>query len=61
MFVSMYLKFSPRFSSFFQFDEGKNVFDGEFSVADLTSFVRTNSLPLVVEFSDEVSVWIKGF
>ena len=38
-----------------QFDEGRNDFDGEFDDAAITKHVRENQLPLVVEFTQEVS------
>jgi len=43
-----------------KFDEGKNVYEGELNVEDLTSFVRKNSLPLVVEFGEETANKIFG-
>lgn len=38
------------------FDEGKNVLEGEVTVDSVKKFVSSNSLPLVVEFSHEVSL-----
>lgn len=38
-----------------QFDEGRNDFDGEYDAAAITKHVRDNQLPLVVEFTQEVS------
>jgi len=40
---------------FKNFDEGKNVFDGEFSKEAVTAFVTSNSLPLVVDFNQETA------
>ncbi|XP_072167834.1 protein disulfide-isomerase 2-like [Diadema setosum] len=45
---------------FKKFDEGKNVFEGELTAASLTSFIGRNSLPLVVEFGDEMAPKIFG-
>lgn len=39
-----------------QFDEGRNELEGEITADSVKAFVSTNSLPLVVEFSHEVSV-----
>ena len=36
------------------FDEGRNDFDGEYTVEAITAFIRGNQLPLVTEFTDEV-------
>lgn len=38
-----------------KFDEGRNVFDGELSVDAIKKFIGANSLPLVIDFSHEVS------
>ena len=38
-----------------QFDEGRNDYDGEYDMDKIQKFVKDNSLPLVTEFSDEVS------
>jgi len=40
---------------FKNFDEGKNVFDGEFSEEEISTFVTSNSLPLVVDFNQETA------
>ncbi|XP_076042945.1 protein disulfide isomerase isoform X2 [Oratosquilla oratoria] len=45
---------------FKNFDEGKNVYDGKFVEADITSFVTANSLPLVVDFNHETASKIFG-
>lgn len=42
------------------FDEGRNDFEGEYTVEALTSFIKTNSLPLVVEFTHETASKIFG-
>ena len=44
-----------KFYNFFQFDDGKAVFDGEFNAANIKSFVSAEKIALVTEFSDEVS------
>ena len=40
---------------FKDFDEKKNVFDGEVSKEEITKFVAANSLPLVVDFNHETA------
>jgi len=45
---------------FKKFDEGRNVFDGEFTAEALKQFLGSNSLPLVVEFSHETAQKIFG-
>lgn len=40
--------------SFSQFDEGRNTFDGELTKENLLAFVKTNQLPLVIEFTEQV-------
>nr|XP_054763029.1 protein disulfide-isomerase-like [Lytechinus pictus] len=45
---------------FKKFDELKNVFEGELTQDELTSFVTKNSLPLVVEFGEETASKIFG-
>ncbi|XP_030839744.1 ER calcistorin isoform X1 [Strongylocentrotus purpuratus] len=45
---------------FKKFDEGKNVFEGELTSEDLTSFVRKNSLSVVTEFGEETASKIFG-
>ena len=38
-----------------QFDEKKNKYEGEMTAAGLKEFISGNSLPLVIEFTQEVS------
>lgn len=38
-----------------QFDEGRNTFDGEVTKENLLNFVRSNQLPLVIEFTEQVT------
>lgn len=38
-----------------KFDEGRNTFDGELTKEALLSFVKANQLPLVIEFTEQVS------
>lgn len=38
----------------FQFDEGRNTFDGELTKENLLAFVKANQLPLVIEFTEQV-------
>jgi protein disulfide-isomerase A1 len=38
-----------------KFDEGKVIFDGEYTAEAITKFVKKNRLPLVVEFSQETA------
>lgn len=37
-----------------QFDEGRNTFDGEVTKENLLNFVKSNQLPLVIEFTEQV-------
>ena len=39
----------------FQFDEGKNKFDGAISADAVEKFVLANKLPLVIDFNQDVS------
>jgi protein disulfide-isomerase A1 len=39
---------------YFQFDEGRNDYDGEYKEDDIKSFIRINQLPIVIEFTQEV-------
>lgn len=39
----------------FQFDDGKANFEGEFNVDNIKNFVKSESIALVTEFSDEVN------
>lgn len=41
-----------------KFDEKRNEFDGSYKVETLTSFVFSNSIPLVSEFTQEVRIAI---
>lgn len=41
--------------SCFQFDEGRNNFDGEMTKENLLVFVKSNQLPLVIEFTEQVT------
>ncbi|TMW57999.1 hypothetical protein Poli38472_013473 [Pythium oligandrum] len=45
---------------FKKFDEGKNVFDGAFEKEALASFVKANSKPLVITFSQDKAAMIFG-
>lgn len=47
-------------TDFFQFDEGKAVFEGELTQEALKKFVATNSLPLLIEFNHETAQKIFG-
>lgn len=46
---------SNIFIFLFQFDEGRNDYDGEYDFEKIQKFIKANQLPLVTEFSDEVS------
>lgn len=37
-----------------QFDEGRNNFDGEITKENLLNFIKSNQLPLVIEFTEQV-------
>lgn len=41
---------------FLQFDEGKNTFEGDFTKDNLLNFIKSNSLPLVIEFTEQVGL-----
>nr|WLF82762.1 putative disulfide isomerase [Tityus melici] len=45
---------------FKKFDEGKNEFDGEITQDNIKKFIKTNSLPLVIEFSQDNAQKIFG-
>ena len=45
---------------FKQFDEGREDFDGKYEVAEISTFVTTNSLPILVEFNGETANKIFG-
>ena len=38
-----------------QFDEGRNEFTGDMNIDAIKSFIRKNQLPIVVEFTQDVS------
>lgn len=59
--MSLLFSLSKLFYPFQQFDEGKNVFEGELTSEDLTSFVRKNSLSVVTEFGEEVTNLAKNY
>lgn len=42
------------FVCFLQFDEGRNTFDGEVTKENILTFVKSNQLPLVIEFTEQV-------
>jgi len=41
-----------------KFDEGKNVFDGNFKEAQLNDFIAKNRIPLVIPFTMEAAAEI---
>ncbi|KAK1886549.1 Protein disulfide-isomerase [Dissostichus eleginoides] len=45
---------------FKKFDEGRNTFDGELTKEDLLAFVKSNQLPLVIEFTEQTAPKIFG-
>ncbi|XP_018409158.1 PREDICTED: protein disulfide-isomerase isoform X2 [Nanorana parkeri] len=45
---------------FKKFDEGKNVFEGEATKDEVLNFVKSNQLPLVVEFTEQTAPKIFG-
>ncbi|XP_008315976.1 protein disulfide-isomerase [Cynoglossus semilaevis] len=45
---------------FKKFDEGRNTFDGEVTKENLMAFVKSNQLPLVIEFTDQTAPKIFG-
>jgi len=53
-------KKTPSITLFKNFDEGQNEFDGEFTEDSITSFVKGNSMPLVLTFSQEKASKIFG-
>lgn len=44
--------------NFLKFDDPKLVFDGEYVEAEIKKFIKGNQLPLVSEFTQEVSNFI---
>ncbi len=49
--------FAPNFA-FFQFDEGRNDYDGKFEMKEMSGWIHGNSLALVNEFTQEVR-WLR--
>ncbi|XP_061581073.1 protein disulfide-isomerase [Cololabis saira] len=45
---------------FKKFDEGRNTFDGEMTKENLLAFVKSNQLPLVIEFTEQTAPKIFG-
>uniref|UniRef100_A0A4W3K8Z0 Protein disulfide-isomerase n=1 Tax=Callorhinchus milii TaxID=7868 RepID=A0A4W3K8Z0_CALMI len=45
---------------FKKFDEGRNTFNGEFTKENLIEFVKSNQLPLVIEFTEQTAPKIFG-
>ncbi|XP_012674009.2 protein disulfide-isomerase [Clupea harengus] len=45
---------------FKKFDEGRNTFDGEMTKESLLSFIKSNQLPLVIEFTEQTAPKIFG-
>lgn len=41
---------------FLQFDEGQNNFEGDLTKDNLLNFIKSNSLPLVIEFTEQVGL-----
>lgn len=41
---------------FLQFDEGRNNFEGDLTKDNLLNFIKSNSLPLVIEFTEQVGL-----
>ena len=41
---------------FLQFDEGRNTLDAEMTKENILAFIKTNQLPLVIEFTEQVTV-----
>lgn len=44
--------------SVFQFDEGRNNFEGDLTKDNLLNFIKSNQLPLVIEFTEQVGIWV---
>ncbi|XP_069570005.1 protein disulfide-isomerase [Brachyistius frenatus] len=60
---AVYAKFEVSKDSvvlFKKFDEGRNTFDGELSKEKLLAFVKSNQLPLVIEFTEQTAPKIFG-
>ncbi|XP_059904138.1 protein disulfide-isomerase isoform X1 [Gadus macrocephalus] len=45
---------------FKKFDEGRNTFDGEMTKENILAFIKTNQLPLVIEFTEQTAPKIFG-
>jgi len=45
---------------FKKFDEGRNNFDGEITKDNLLNFIKSNQLPLVIEFTEQTAPKIFG-
>ncbi|KAA0713137.1 Protein disulfide-isomerase [Triplophysa tibetana] len=45
---------------FKKFDEGRNTFDGEINKENLLNFIKSNQLPLVIEFTEQTAPKIFG-
>ncbi|XP_062303952.1 protein disulfide-isomerase [Osmerus eperlanus] len=45
---------------FKKFDEGRNTFDGELTKENLLAFIKSNQLPLVIEFTEQTAPKIFG-
>uniref|UniRef100_UPI00398EC480 protein disulfide-isomerase n=1 Tax=Pristiophorus japonicus TaxID=55135 RepID=UPI00398EC480 len=45
---------------FKKFDEGRNVYDGEYTKESLVEFIKGNQLPLVIEFTEQTAPKIFG-
>ncbi|XP_061686468.1 protein disulfide-isomerase [Syngnathoides biaculeatus] len=45
---------------FKKFDEGRNTFDGDLTKENILSFVKSNQLPLVIEFTEQTAPKIFG-
>lgn len=43
-----------------QFDEGRNNFEGDLTKDNLLNFIKSNALPLVIEFTEQVSLQVLG-
>lgn len=39
-----------------QFDEGRNNFEGDLTKDNLLNFIKSNALPLVIEFTEQVGL-----
>jgi protein disulfide-isomerase A1 len=53
-------KIFPSITLFKKFDEGKMEYEGEFTSEEITSFVKENSMPLIMTFSQEKASQIFG-